>query len=95
MMPRQPLVKLAPQEAMRMTSWREKKIDFENDPLSQVIEEVNRYSEDQFVIVDPKVGDLALSGVFRTGDTESVLFALRETYGLKAHRDGKQIYLER
>lgn len=89
----QPVVKLPVREVARATEWREGKIDFENAPLSRVIEEVNRYTEQQLVIDDPRAQSLTLSGVFRTGDTESVLFALREAYGLRARRDGNRIHL--
>lgn len=88
-----PVVKLPVREVARSTEWREGKIDFENAPLSRVIEEVNRYTEQQLVIGDPRARSLTLSGVFRTGDTESVLFALRTAYGLRARRDGNRIYL--
>ena len=88
-------VRIAAVNPAKLTSWREGRIYFDRDPLSKVIEEINRYSETRFVIPDPGVGALTLSGVFRTGDTDSVAFALRESYGLDIRRDGRQIEIVR
>lgn len=93
-MPARPLTKLREANAAKLTSWREGKIHFENDPLAKVIGEVNRYSDIQFVIPDEKVRALTLSGVFRTGDIDSVAFALEESYGLKTERDGRRILVK-
>ncbi len=87
---RQPAV-----DPAKSTSWREGKIQFERDPLSAVIAEVNRYSEAQFAIDDPAVRALTLTGVFRTGDVDAVAFALRESYGLKTQRSGNRISVSR
>lgn len=88
----EPVVARLPEvNAARLTSWREGRIYFEQDPLSKVIEEVNRYSEIQFVIPDARTRALTLSGVFQTGDTDAVAFALREGYGLRTERDGRRI----
>lgn len=75
------------------TSWREGRIYFDNDPLGKVIAEMNRYTHEQLVLADPGLESLALSGVFRTADTEAVVFALREAYGLRAERHSNLIYL--
>lgn len=83
--------KMAAVNASKLTSWREGKIYFDYEPLSKVLQEVNRYSQTQFVIDGPQAQALRLSGVFRTGDTDSVAFALRETYGLKTQRVGGRI----
>jgi transmembrane sensor len=84
-------VKLPKINAAKMTSWREGKIYFDHDPLSKVLQEVNRYTETPFVVDEPDTARLTLSGVFRTGDVDSVAFALRETYGLKTERVGAEI----
>lgn len=88
-------VRVAAVNPAKLASWREGRIYFDRDPLSKVIEEINRYSETRFVIHDPGVSALTLSGVFRTGDTDSVAFALRESYGLDTRRDGRQIEIVR
>jgi transmembrane sensor len=92
--PERPIAKLPVFDTTRLTSWREGKIHFENDALSKVINEVNRYSDPQFVIPDPRVRALTLSGVFRIGDVDSVAFALQQSYGLRTERDGGYILVK-
>lgn len=87
----QSVVKVPQVNAARLTSWREGKLYFDNDPLLKVLQEVNRYTETQFVVNGSDAANLRLSGVFRTGDIDAVTFALRETYGLKAERTGGRI----
>ena len=41
---------------------------FDDEPLSSVVERVNRYGGTQVVIVDPRVGAMKISGVFNAGD---------------------------
>ena len=38
------------------------------EPLSSVVERVNRYGGMQIVIADPQVGAMKISGVFNAGD---------------------------
>lgn len=80
-------------DTSHVASWREGKIYFDGDPLGKVIAEMNRYSPDQFVLADPGLERLTLSGVFRTADTDAVVFALHEAYGLSADRDSHRIFL--
>lgn len=87
---------IASAQAMRMvdrvsleevTSWRDGRIVFNGKPLSQAIIEVNRYSRDQIRLSeDRRLRDLPISGVFRTGRTESFLFALKTMHSVDFQR---------
>lgn len=59
-----------------VTSWREGKLIFSNEPLRQAVAEVNRYSARKIVLADSALGDLRVSGVFRTGRTDSFVQAV-------------------
>lgn len=73
----------------RINAWLEGKLDFEADLLSDVIKEHNRYSSQKIVISHDQLKSLLVSGVFNAGDTEALLFALNETFGIRAlHRGG-------
>jgi transmembrane sensor len=41
---------------------------FDDEPLSSVVERVNRYGGTQIVVADSKVGAMKISGVFNAGD---------------------------
>jgi transmembrane sensor len=82
----QPMVQLRPGEAfvasgakpgkVRTTdlehdlAWRQGFAVFENRPLAEVIETLNRSTRAQIFIRDPKVAALRVTGQFRTGDIE-------------------------
>ena len=53
----------------RVTAWTIGQIMFDDEPLSSVVERVNRYGGAQIVIADPRVGAMKISGVFNAGDT--------------------------
>lgn len=73
----------------RINAWLEGKLDFDAELLSEVIEEHNRYSSQKIVISHDQLKSLLVSGVFNAGDTEALMFALSETFGIRAlHRGG-------
>jgi transmembrane sensor len=52
-------------------TWRQGRLEYRGEPLSAVIEDVNRYAEHPIVLRDPTVGQLAYTGTVRldaTGD---------------------------
>ncbi len=52
----------------RVTAWTNGQLMFDDEPLSSVIDRVNRYSDTRIVIDDPRVGAMKISGVFNAGD---------------------------
>jgi transmembrane sensor len=63
-------------------AWRDGKMDFDNQRLVDAIAEHNRYTSRKIVVGARELEDLRISGVFRIGDTDAVLFLLRESLGL-------------
>jgi len=55
-------------DAERATSWLQRRIAFENEPLEQVAEEFNRYSSRRIEIVTPALRTLEITGSFSTDD---------------------------
>src|SRR5690606_23657193 len=55
-------------DAAREPSWLQGRIDIDDKPLSEVVEELHRYSSQKVVLVDPELGKAHLSGIFRPGD---------------------------
>lgn len=52
----------------RVTAWTIGQLMFDDEPLSSVVERINRYGGTQIIITDPKVGAMKISGVFNAGD---------------------------
>ena len=59
----------------RLTAWQTGYEMFENEKLSQAVEEMNRYST-QRLEVDASTADLKVSGVYRVGDNSAFARAL-------------------
>ena len=69
----------------RVTSWRDGRLVFRNDPLADAVREVNRYSNTQlFVQDDPRLHAVRISGVFKAGGTNSFVTALETVYPIAA-----------
>lgn len=68
------------------TAWLERKIAFEQRPLGEVIEEFNRYNAIPFIIRDPSLRLLPISGVFDAFDTESFAAFIASLDGVRLQR---------
>jgi transmembrane sensor len=87
--------RLAESELQRKMAWQEGYLAFSGEPLSQVIEQVNRYSPMVLELGDPKLASVAIGGRFRIGDLDAVLDALETNFGIQVHRvDEHSIRLE-
>ena len=62
---------VSPVNIERATAWQAGQLVFDNEPLAQVVERVNRYSQRTVEIADPATAALKISGVFNTGDVEA------------------------
>lgn len=59
-----------------LTAWRSGKLVFNNASLAEVAEEVSRYREKPLTVGDNKVGQLRLTSVFKSDNTDALLKAL-------------------
>jgi transmembrane sensor len=57
----------------RSLAWRERRLIFEGEPLARVVQEFNRYNSPPLEIVDPRLLDQRISGIFGADDPESLL----------------------
>lgn len=80
-------------DVRRVTSWRDGRLIFQGDRLSDAISEMNRYSQTPIVLADPSIGDLQISGVFRTGQPEEFAHALSQYFPLEATRQSGTVLL--
>ncbi|WP_460122347.1 FecR family protein [Pseudomonas sp. S2_C03] len=75
-----------------LTAWRSGKLVFNNASLREVVEEVSRYRETPLTISDDKVGQLRLTSVFKSDNTEALLKALPNILpvAVRTRPDGSQ-----
>jgi transmembrane sensor len=75
---------LPEQELRRRLAWQDGYLVFAGEPLSAVVEEVNRYSPTPLRIASPGIETLTIGGRFRVGDLDAVLDVLRTSFGIEA-----------
>jgi transmembrane sensor len=73
-------------DAARVTSWRQGRLVFDNDPLAEAVAEMNRYARRAIVLDDPELASLRVSGVFTAGRSEIFIEALEGVHGLRVAR---------
>ena len=91
------LVQKVEDEQMEKTlSWRNGLLIFDDDPLLNVVEEINRYSPVRIVIADETISDTRIGGYFRVNDVPAILDTIEKGFGLHVERvDDELIYLMR
>ena len=78
-------------DARRTTAWLRRQITCDHEPLEQVANEFNRYSEKPFRITTPALKKLEISGVFTTDDTAAFIAFLRSLDGVHVEESATQI----
>lgn len=83
-------------DTAKEAAWLKGRLVFDGEPLSAVVAEMNRFSERKLSLSDPALGATPVSGVFRTGQIDAFVAALK-TYGLAdvGRADDKRVELVR
>jgi transmembrane sensor len=82
-------------ELTRVTAWERGRVEFEETPLEDAANEMNRYSTTQVTIADAEAARLSIGGVFRAGDSDEFVRVVTAAFGLQADRNGGAIMLSR
>lgn len=82
-------VELAKMELLRMEAklaWRHGVMAFDEEPLENVVNEMARYTSLKLVIPEKDVREMRVGGIFKLGDTEAMLEALYQGFGIHSTR---------
>jgi len=81
-------------DTAKESAWLQGRLVFDGEPLSAVVAEMNRFSERKLALADPALAATPVSGVFKTGQIDAFVAALR-TYGLAevGRSDDRQVEL--
>ena len=87
---------IATVDTAKESAWLQGRLVFDSEPLSTVVAEMNRFSERKLSLADPALGATPVSGVFKTGQIDAFVAALK-TYGLAdvGRSDEKRVELVR
>ena len=88
----QPIVVL-PADVRQAVSWRTGRLAFSDEPLGEVVEEINRYSNRKVVLADPSLAELRVSCAFRAGSVGSFATAMETAFPVSAESHGDEIVL--
>ena len=77
------------------TAWTKRQIVFQSTPLSDVVEEFNRYNRRQLIIEDPTLRTIRVSGVFSSTEPGSLLRFLRDQLQLSVNNKNDRIEIGR
>jgi transmembrane sensor len=70
-------------------------VEFEEAPLGNAANEMNRYTTTHIIVADADVAQLRIGGVFRAGDSDEFVATVTAAFGLRADRRGSTIVLSR
>lgn len=89
------IVEVLEQEGMdQALAWRRGLLLFSGEPLTEVVQEINRYSNVKIEINDPAIAEIRVGGQFKVGETEAMLKVLASNFNVEAHIiDKNTIYL--
>ena len=74
-------------------AWQHGLLIYQGETLDTVITDISRYTSVKFEIEDDSIRSKRVGGLFRTGDVDGLLLALRESFGIDPRREGDVIYL--
>tara|TARA_R110002096_G_scaffold435770_1_gene662528 strand:- start:403 stop:1500 length:1098 start_codon:yes stop_codon:yes gene_type:complete len=76
----------------RKFSWRQGMLAFDDEPLSDVIEEVSRYTSNKIIIGDPNIRTLRVGGYYPIGKLQAIFDALELNLGLQINKVDERTY---
>ncbi|HKT72671.1 MAG TPA: FecR domain-containing protein [Steroidobacteraceae bacterium] len=77
------------------TAWTQRSLIFDSSPLTEVVEEFNRYNSRQLIIEDPELAAIHVSGMFSSVDPTLLLRFLRTQPELAVQETQREIRISR
>ena len=71
-------------ELGRKLAWRQGQLIYSGQPLAEVLADISRYSDIQIELADPALRDLPVGGSFSANQTDAILAALENNFGIHA-----------
>ena len=71
-------------------AWREGRLIFRGEFLAEALQEVERYTGVEFVLLDEYLEEVRVSGFFKAGDVDGMLAALNENFDIGFQRESEK-----
>ena len=69
-------------------SWRSGSLVFRGESLAEVVDEISRYTNIDFVVLNDDILDIEIGGHYRAGDVSELLESLQANFGVTYQRVG-------
>ncbi|MGD2132164.1 MAG: FecR domain-containing protein [Maricaulaceae bacterium] len=83
--------RIEPDALSRELSWREGMLAFSGEPLSEVVEDLSRYSDISIEFADASVQNLPVAGYFRIGEVDAMFEALEIMADVEVERPAPNV----
>lgn len=80
-------------DILETLAWQRGQLIFKQQPLFRVIQEVNRYRSGQIMLINPKLKERIVSGVFDTADSNAVVDGIKTTLKVSSVNLSEQLVL--
>lgn len=77
------------------TAWTQRKLVFDETPLSEAVTEFNRYNSHQMILEDPSLAAYHIGGHFEADDPNRLIQFLRERFDVAVREQGDEIRISR
>ena len=79
--------KISQPDLTQSLSWEQGLINFDREPLARAVERMNRYSPRPIRVTDPKLGGVAIDGVYKAGDVDAFVEGVAALYPVRRRQD--------
>jgi len=86
---------LTPAQMERSLAWQGMRLEFREMPLSDVVNEFNRYNRQKLVVNDAETAAILVAGTFRADNVEAFVRLLDSGFGVNAFPRGDEIVLRK
>lgn len=87
------VTEISPADIEVKLSWRQGNLIFLGESLEDAVREVERYTSVEFVFLDQDLKKVRVAGLFKAGDVEGLLAALKENFDIVYHYEDKKVLL--
>lgn len=86
---------LSPLLVERRMAWEQGRIVFDETPLAEALQQINRYATVPLRLADPALATVKVSGAFSTDDVQVFVRSLEQGFGLRSEAGGGAIVISR
>jgi transmembrane sensor len=83
------------EDVAQALSWRDGMLSFDQEPLSAITVEFNRYNARKLTLDERSVGSILITGTFPSNKPDAFARLLEEAYGLQVDERGNEIRIRR